>query len=155
MKYLNKELLIYECDSSEQQSQFSKIWREQCHLLFEAQKKIRKKFPKKLWDIITDTCFHDAIIENIEISKKIKKYKPIFDIKMTMRTNENIVELYHKDVSLFKSDLWLKNSSIYFDYLYGEFLYEDGNFIHNFIAFDYCETNIICKKLNISVRNLK
>ena len=151
MKYLKKELLICECESSEQQEHLDETWKEQCYLLSQEQRKIRNKLPSKLWNILTDTGFHDAIIENIEISKKVKKYKPIFDVVITMRIGESIIELHHKDVLSFKSDLCFKNSTIHFDYLYGEFLFEDGKYIHNFLAFDYCETNIICKDLKIKI----
>lgn len=149
MKFLKKELLIAECESSEQCERLNEIWKEQCLLLSREQKKIKNKLPSKLWDIITDTGFHDAIIENIEISKKVKKYKPVFDIIMTMRTKDSLVELHYIDVISFNADLFFKNCSIHFDYLYGEFLYEDGNYIHNFLAYDYCETSIVCKKLKI------
>ncbi len=154
MKYLKKELLICECESSERQEHLDEIWEEQCRLLYQEYRKNRNKLPSKLWNIVTDTGLHDAIIENIKISKKVKKYKPIFDIIMTMRIGESIVELHHMDVLSFKSDLCFNNASIHFDYLYGEFLYEDGKYTHNFLAFDYCETNIICKKLKVKTSDV-
>lgn len=154
MKYLKKELLFSANNSCDEQDECNVLWNEQCQLLGEAQKKVRKKLPKELWNIIIDTGFHDAIIENININKRVKNYKPFFDIIITMRTNDNIIKLHYKEVSSFKSDLCFCNASIYFDYLYGEFLYEEGNLIHNFLAFDYCETNIICKKISIKLQDL-
>lgn len=151
MRYLKKELLLYEDNSQEAQEYYDKLWCEQCEALSVAQKKIKHKLPKKLWEIMTDTAFHDAIIENINISRRVKKYKPLFDITITLRSydGKSLYELFYEDVSSFKTDLRMENLSLHFDYRYGEFLYEDEKYIHNFLAFDYCETNIVCKKIEI------
>lgn len=151
MRYLKKELLLYDDNSNESQEYHEKLWCEQCEKLDDAQKKIKHKLPKKLWEILKDTAFHDAIIESINIARRVKHYKAVFDITLTLRSCDGkaTYELLYKDVSSFKTDFHLENLPMHFDYLYGEFLYEDKNYIHNFLAFDYCETNIVCNKIEI------
>ena len=151
MRYLKKELLLYDNNSKEAQEYHEQLWREQCVKLDDAQKKGKHKLPKKLWEILKDTAFHDAIIESINIARRVKNYQAVFDITLTLRSCDGkaTYELLYKDVSSFKTDLHLENLPMHFDYLYGEFLYEDKNYIHNFLAFDYCETNIVCNKIEI------
>lgn len=151
MRYLKKELLLYDDNSNESQEYYEKLWSEQCEKLVDAQKKIKHKLPKLLWEILKDTAFHDAIIESINITRRVKHYKAVFDITLTLRSYDGkaTYELLYKDVSSFKTDLCLEDLSMHFDYLYGEFLYEDKKYIHNFLAFDYCETNVVCKKIEI------
>ena len=151
MKFFDKTILkrIHLGMESEEDN---KNWDKQCNQKGKAFLKARNRLPQNIIDICEESFFHDAMIEDIIVHKRVKKMRYedrlSFDviIKMELFYPEVRGMLIHKDVSTFKTGITFNCTD--FDYLYGEiYLSQKKELIHNILTSDHDEIHIKCRSM--------
>ena len=90
---------------------------------------------------------HDSFLQSFTILRG--KKKDSFDIEAVFyhKYRDKTVTLIYRDVKSFSSSLDFDHYVPFGDYVYGEFLYENGWYYHNFVLFFDSEINILCKRI--------
>lgn len=109
----------------------------------------KTKYPKQLYQAILNGYFHDASIDCLSFEKnRNKKQNIIYNIILLLNIDGKSGKLIHYDVTEFTSAIDLSAGYIDFgDYMYGEILYNNGFWSHDFLIFRESEINIKSKKI--------
>ena len=129
-------------------------WQTNCVLRYNRFQSCKKKLSKRLVHLL-ENChfFHDTYIQEISLKKIIGRKQDTFDLILTMQYDgyEEPLNgrLIHREVQQLNSNMPnLMNNASFGSYLYGEiFINDQKMWVHNFILFEECELNIVCKKI--------
>ena len=152
LRYFKEDLYASTIDFSktvEERRIANKQWQEACDQYALEMKKLYNKLPPKFYHMLENGFFHDASIDSLTFLKnRSKKRKITYDIILSITYKEKHSAIIHKNINNFQSDIDLSEGYIDFgDYMYGEIIFENGFWIHNFIFYNYSEINIKCEKI--------
>lgn len=154
MKYLKLQYSTvedsYHILSQEEREIRRAIWLEQLKAYESVMSKQRKFFSKKIIHYIVDGSLHDYHFKSFHFFSKIKRNRDVFFAEATLQDpySGKTILLRYEDVKAIKTDLDFKNI-IGNVYLFGEMLYENKLYTHNFVIIFDSEINISCKKITV------
>ena len=116
-------------------------------LYWEEFKKISKQLPQEFVGLFQGGHLHDATIEEILFKKRALTSRNEFEVILRLTGELFSGELIHSGVITYNTSLYELDVPIGFEYLYGEILFSDGFWTHNFLLFNGSEVEIKCKKI--------
>lgn len=149
MKYFTTDLLdkINNQSLEHERKKYEDIWRENIKLYWEEFKKISKQLPQEFVGLFQGGHLHDATIEEILFKKRALTSRNEFEVILRLTGELFSGELIHSGVITYNTSLYELDVPIGFEYLYGEILFSDGFWTHNFLLFNGSEVEIKCKKI--------
>lgn len=151
MKYLKPE-----CSSTEdswhiltpqERETRDALWKQQCDLYNKEFNRVKDHFSKKIVSLNSTDSLHDSMLQSFTVLRG--KKRDAFDIEAVFyhKYREKTVTIIYRDVKYFASSLDFGHYVPFGDYLYGEFLFDNGWYYHNFILIFDSEINIVCKRI--------
>ena len=152
MKYLKPE---YSCTESSVHGIFSeeereyryRMWEKQCRSYNDEFERNQEHFSKKIIALNTTDSLHDAFLQSVTVTRNKKADRFDLEIEFYHKYKDKTITIIYRDVKKLNGSLNIEHYIAFGDYLYGEWLYEDGLYTHNFVLIYDSEINITCKRI--------
>lgn len=155
MRYLKPEYSLTE-DSNHMLSQEERElrkskWEEQCKEYNSSLKEQQHHFSKKVMKYIVKGLMHDMYINDFHCYriKTKKRDKFTIEIKFYDKYDERTILIKYDDVKFINCGVDLLDYLGFGDYLYGEIIFENKLYTHNFVIVFDSEISITCKRIII------
>ena len=123
------------------------IWDMQCRLYNDEFERNQDHFSKKIIALNTADSLHDAFLQSVTVIRGKKANRIDLEFVFYHKYKDKTVTIAYRDVKRIIGSLDIEQYTPVGDYLYGEFLYENGLYSHNFVLIFDSEINISCKKI--------
>ena len=152
MKYLKPEFSCTEDSvhgsfTPEERKYRYRMWKKQCRLYNEEFERHQEHFSKKIIALNTVDSLHDAYLQSVAVIRNKNMHRFDLEIVFYHKYKDKTVTIIYRDVKKFVGSLDIEHYIAFGDYLYGEWLYEDGLYTHNFVLIYDSEINITCKRI--------
>lgn len=111
--------------------------------------KVKHRLPKNVVNAFHNRNLHDSEIKQISFHTVEKsKYKRLKTVTVAIANDVYAGTFIHEGVLEFSSNYSFTQKYVMLcEYLYGEILFENGNWTHSFVCSDSMEVFIRCKKI--------